>query len=415
MYWWENRFLKAENGKLCLGGRTAESIAESYGTPLFVYDREQVRTNCDNLRRLFNKAIPQKLRICYAMKANFHPEILKTLLSQGCWIDAVSPGEVDAALKAGFPEDRILFTGTSVSVSDLEKVFKRNNIIVTIDAIEQLELMREVKNRVCRSREIKVMIRMNPGIGTGFSPKAITAGAKTSDGTPVKFGVEEKKVIPAVEKASLYGFNPVGLHQHLGSGWTSENFEDVKSAVDIMFRKALDVQQRGFPLELIDLGGGFGPRYSEDQDLFPLDKYAEHIAQRFSSERLDIKSLAVEPGKYLVGDAGVLLLRVEYVKESYGNLFACVNGGTFNTIPRPAIYTQAHHHIINCSQVASEKMVRMTVPGNLCETGDVFRKEVWMPLPKRGDILALLSAGAYCRSMASHFNLREIPQEIIIG
>ena len=116
----------------------------------------------------------------------------------------------------------------------------------------------------------------------------------------------------------------------------------------------------------------------------------------------------------MVSNAGVLLLRVEYLKQSYGNLFACVNAGTFNTAPRPAIYTQAQHQIINCSNVHTDNPEKITIAGNLCETGDLFGKEILMPTPEKGSILALLHAGAYCRSMASNYNLRDIPQEIIL-
>jgi diaminopimelate decarboxylase len=414
MNWWENAFLKVKDKKLYLGEKTAESIAEKYGTPLFVYGREQVRKNLIHLRQLFASEALLETRICYAMKANFNTDLLVTLKEEGAWIDAVSPGEVDKALEVGFPSDRILFTGTSVSISDLERVFSHAGVIVNIDAEEQLDLMREVKDASFKNQEIRVMIRWNPGIGSGFSPKTITAGRITSDGTPIKFGVEEKRVLPTLEKAQSFGFAPVGLHQHLGSGWTNKDFDDVKLAVDKMIQQATRIQRQGFPLELLDFGGGFGPRYSEDQDLFPLKAYIEYIFDQLSRSELHIKSLAMEPGKYLVGDAGVLLLRVEYLKKSYGHIFVCVNGGTFNTIPRPAIYTQAHHHIVNCRQPHSENMARVTVPGNLCETGDVFRKEVLMTMPEKGDVLALLCAGAYCRSMASNFNLREIPREVVI-
>jgi len=414
MHWWENKFVKVKDEKLYLGENTAESIAERYGTPLFVYSREQVRENIKCLRQVFALEASLETRICYAMKANFNADLLKTLKEEGAWIDAVSPGEVEKALEVGFSPNRILFTGTSVSTSDLERIFSHEEVIVNIDAEEQLDLMREVKDTAFKNREIQVMIRWNPGIGSGFSPKTITAGKITSDGTPIKFGVDEKRVLPTLEKALSYGFTPVGLHQHLGSGWTKKDFNDVKSAVDKMIQKAILIQKEGFFLNLLDFGGGFGPRYSENQDLFPLTEYARYIFEQLSRSELRVKTLAVEPGKYLVGDAGVLLLRVEYIKESYGNVFACVNGGTFNTIPRPAIYTQAHHHILNCRKPHSENMVRVTVPGNLCETGDVFRKEVLITKPKRGDVLALLCAGAYCRSMASNFNLREIPKEVVI-
>jgi diaminopimelate decarboxylase len=167
-------------------------------------------------------------------------------------------------------------------------------------------------------------------------------------------------------------------------------------------------------LEFLDFGGGFGPRYFKEQEFFPLKKYIDLITQQVSLSGLQLKAVALEPGKYIVADAGALLLRVEYIKESYGNLFACVSGGTFNSIPRPVLYPQAKHQIINCSQIQSKNMKRLTVAGNLCETGDIFGQDILMPPPKRGDILAVLTAGAYCRSMASRFNMRDIPREIMI-
>jgi len=414
MYWWENRFLKTRDRKLYLSQKEATRVAEKYGTPLFVYSREQIMENFANLHKAFSDNTNLEIRICYAMKANPNRKILKILNNQNAWIDAVSPGEVREAVRAGFPAKRILFTGTSISSEDLRQVFDENNLIVNIDALEQLELMREVKREGFRNKKIKVSVRWNPGIGRGFNPRVITAGKKSSDGTPIKFGIEEKKVIEAFQKATLYDFIPVGLHQHLGSGWVKQDFEAVKGAVDKMIKMASKLEKLGFSLEFLDFGGGFGPKYSKNQGLFPVQKYAEYICRKIEEARLKIKAIAVEPGKYLVGDAGVLLLRVEYIKESYGNLFACVNGGTYNTVPRPAIYSQAYHEIINCSKVEAKEKKRVTVAGNLCETGDVFAKEVLMPLPKRGDILAVLCAGAYGRSMASNFNLREIPKEIII-
>ena len=414
MYWWENRFLKARDRKLFLDQKAATKIAEKHGTPLFVYSRKQILENFANLHKAFSDKTNLEIRICYAMKANPNRKILKILSSQNTWIDAVSPGEVREALRAGFPAKKIIFTGTSISSDDLQQVFDEDDLIVNIDALEQLELMREVKREGFRNRKIRVSVRWNPGIGRGFNPRVITAGKRSSDGTPIKFGIEEKKVIEAFQKATLYDFIPVGLHQHLGSGWVKQDFEAVKGAVDKMIKMASKLEKLGFSLEFLDFGGGFGPKYSKNQGLFPVQKYAEYICRKIEEAKLKIKAIAVEPGKYLVGDAGVLFLRVEYVKESYGNLFACVNGGTYNTVPRPAIYSQAYHEIINCSKVEAKEKKRVTVAGNLCETGDVFAKEVLMPLPKRGDILAVLCAGAYGRSMASNFNLREIPKEIII-
>jgi len=414
MKWWENNFIKVKGGKLYLGEREAIKVAQNYGTPLFVYDKNQIISNFYLLQKAFSDNTSLEIRICYAMKANSHQDILKVLKRKGARIDAVSPGEVNEALRAGFSGQEIIFTGTSVSLGDLKQVFKQDGVIVNIDAEEQLELMREVRERWFKDKKIKVSVRWNPGIGKGFNSNVITAGEKSFNGTPIKFGIEEERVLPTFAKALQYDFIPVGLHQHLGSGWTKSDFETVKSAVDKMIRKAFEIQKNGFSIEFLDFGGGFGPKYSPEQELFPVSKYVEYICQKVKQSGLKIKAIAVEPGKYLVGDAGILLVKVEYLKKSYSNLFACVNAGTFNTVPRPSIYTNAYHHIVNCCRVNIGKKERITVAGNLCETGDVFGKEIKMPAPKKGDILAVLCAGAYCRSMASNFNLRQIPREIII-
>jgi len=410
--WWENEFVRARKRRLYLGGRSAEQIAERYGTPLLVYGRPQILSNYEFLLRTFSQTSRLPLRVCYAMKANPHREILKLLRRRGAWIDAVSPREVEEALRAGFSPSRILFTGTSLSSADLRRVFRIDGVTVNIDALEQLELMQELKKKEFRHNPIRVSVRWNPGIGRGFNPRAITAGARSTDGTPIKFGVEKSKVLTVLEKASSSGFLPVGLHQHLGSGWVDEDYGIVSAAVDRMIAMASRAEREGFPLEFLDFGGGFGPRYEEDQRVFPLRRYAAHITRRVAEAGLGIEAVAVEPGKYLVADAGVLLVNVEYLKESYGLLFACVNSGTYNSLPRPAIYPQARHHIVNCGRVYGGKRRPVTVAGNLCETGDVFGKEIPMPVPRRGDILAVLGAGAYGRSMASNFNLRDIPREV---
>jgi len=414
MNWWENDYLKVKNQRLYFDEKEVTEVAEEYGTPLFIYSKKRILSNFKRLIQVFSDKTSLDLRIYYAMKANPNQDILRILRENGAYIDAVSPGEVDKALEAGFSRKKILYTGTSVSLEDLYQIFKQEDTIVNIDAEEQLELMKETRDRWFKNRKILVSIRWNPGIGMGFSPKTVTAGIKSDSGMPVKFGVEEKRVIPVFQKAISYGFVPMGLHQHLGSGWIRKDFEKVKCAVDKIIRMALKVENEGFSLEFLDFGGGFGPQYYSDQEIFPIKEYAEYICRKIEKSGLQIKTIAIEPGRYLVGDAGILLVKIAYLKENYGNIFACVNAGTFNTVPRPAIYLEASHHIINCSEVTSEKKAKITVAGNLCETGDVFGKEIEMPLPKRGDILAVLCAGAYCRSMASNFNLRDIPEEIII-
>ncbi len=415
MNWWEGEFLRVKNNKLYLESRSAEQLAEKYGTPLYVYSRQQILRNLRSLREAFSPApAGLEVRMAYAMKANPHPGLLKTLLKEDCWIDAVSPAEVEMAIRAGFTEERIMFTGTSISQEDFEQVLKHPGVIVNIDAYEQIALLEAARKRLRIKGPVRVSVRWNPGLGRGFCSKTVTAGDRSSDGTPIKFGLEDSLVLGTFKRLKNLGLKPAGLHQHLGSGWTEEDFPVIIKAVDRMVKKAGELKKAGFQLEFLDFGGGFGPKYREEQRLFPLPEYAAYILDRVESAKLGLKAIVVEPGKHLLAGAGVLLVRVEYIKKSYGNLFACVNAGTYNTVPRPAIYEEAYHEIVNASRVNGGKKVKITIAGHLCETGDVFGVERMLPLPQRGYILAVLMAGAYCRSMASHFNLRDIPREILL-
>jgi diaminopimelate decarboxylase len=412
MAWWEHEGLGIAGGRLRIAGRTAEVWAAASGTPLFVYSSRRIRANLTRLRAAFAPAWDRELRICYAMKANFFPEILGLLRGENTWIDAVSPREVRAARRAGFPGSRILFTGTSLGPEDFRSALARRGVTIAIDAVEQIPLMAAVRAREFPARAARVSIRWNPGLGSGFNPKVITAGERSSDGTPVKFGIEESRVLEAFEAAAAAGFRPVGLHQHLGSGWTADDYPIVEQAVERLLDMARAVERAGFNLEFLDFGGGFGPRYAERQRLFPLERYARMIGRAAAKALPGLRAIAVEPGKFLVADAGVLLVRVNYLKKSYGNLFACVDAGTFNTLPRTAIYGQAYHHIVNASRL-SGRTAPVTVAGHLCETGDVFAKDHRLVVPRPGEVLAVLGAGAYGRSMASEFNLRPIAPEVL--
>ncbi len=412
--WWENDFVAVEGNKLCLAGRRADDLAARFGTPLYVYGKDAVRARYRILDGILAARAPVAHWICYAMKANPHPGLLAVLRRCGARIDAVSPNEVDAALAAGFPPERILYTGTSVSRDDLERLFALDGLTVNIDAAEQLDVMAAVRRRVCPKRRVRASVRWNPGVGRGFNPRVVTAGSRSSDGTPIKFGVEEGKVVAVFERARALGFEPVGLHHHLGSGWVREDFPAACEAAGKIVRKARELEDLGHRLEFIDIGGGFGPRYTRAQGLFPVERYVRRVCRTVAEARLGLGAIALEPGKFLVGEAGAVLLRVEYLKESYGNLFACVNGGTYNTVPRPAIYPQAFHEVVNASRVRGTPRARLTVAGHLCETGDVFGKDRLLPVPRTGEVLAVLLAGAYCRSMASTFNLRDIPREILV-
>lgn len=413
-FWWENEYLSVQNNKLFLAGKSAEELARRNGTPLYVYGKSRLLANYRQLEKLLGDSQPFRGRICYAMKANASLDVLRFLLNLGASIDAVSPGEVATALEAGFPAEKIIFTGSGAGEHDLEKLFEIDNLTVNIDAAEQLELMTDIRKKKFRGKKIKVCVRWNPGLGSGFNSRVITAGRRSSDGTPIKFGIEGKKVLDVFRNAKKAGFIPVGLHQHLGSGWTEADYPTVIQAVAKMVAMARKIEKAGWRLEFLDFGGGFSPQYDKKTNPFPVGKYVQEIKSRVRSAGLKINEILLEPGKYLIADAGVLLVRVEYIKKSYGNIFAFVNAGTYNTLARTVIYNQAYHEIINASRVEGKPRAKITVAGHLCETGDVFATDRSLPLPERGELLAVLGAGAYGRSMASNYNLRPVPKEIFI-
>jgi diaminopimelate decarboxylase len=412
--WWANEFVSVRANKLVLGGQSAERLAAAHGAPLFVYGRARLEANYRKVESAFREHSPWPGRVFYAVKANPNPSLLRLLKRLGASIDAVSPGEVRLALETGFPPERILFTGTSLSEQDLEQVMAVEGLTINIDAEAQLERMARLKRRRFQGRRFRVSVRWNPGLGLGFDARAVTAGGRSTDGTPVKFGVEGTKLPALFRRARELGFLPAGLHQHIGSGWTLRDYAVARRAVRAMAAMAAGLVKYGIPIEFIDFGGGFSPRYRRGDRPFPVDRYVRDIAAACREAGLAPSFIGLEPGKFLAADAGVLLLRVEYLKESFGNLLACVSGGTYNTVPRPVIYERAYHEIVNASRVKGPPRKRLTVAGNLCETGDVFGVDRLLPVPRPGDILAVLNAGAYCRSMASSFNLREIPKEIVI-
>lgn len=414
-FWWETEFLSVKNNKLYLEGISAEDIARQEGTPIFVYSLKEIRRKYEQLKRDLADLSPWRFQIKYALKANPNPKILSTLLACGVGIDAVSPGEIKRALEVGFPPAKIFFTGTSLSTEDLTFALSVPGICLILDAVELLPRLKEVAHQSSCPKPIKIGFRWNPGLGLGFASRVITAGAISPDGIPIKFGIAPDRLEEAWAQAKSFGFKPVGLHQHLGSGWKADDYPVVLEAVKRMISMAYHLEKKWNSLQFLDFGGGFSPRYQETQSLFPFHEYASAIKNHLQEAGLSDKLIIFEPGRYLVAEAGVLLVRVEYVKSSFGHLFACVNAGTFNTLPRPAIYPEAKHEVVNASCVYSEDLYQLTIAGHLCETGDVFAHQVELPLPKPGDILAILHAGAYAQSMASSFNLRPIPREIYLS
>ncbi|XGI83529.1 diaminopimelate decarboxylase [Halorutilales archaeon Cl-col2-1] len=363
-----------------------EEAAEEFGTPVYVTDSETIRDRYSEMSDAFPDA-----RIQYAAKANTNPRILEVLRDEGAAVDAVSLGEVVAAEKAGFEPDEIMYTGVNPPEEELRRVIEKD-VRLNADSVSGIERIAEIDP----GREIG--IRVNPSVGAGHHEKVITGGEGS------KFGVPEEAIVEAYERADEVGLEAVGVHMHIGSGVTQR--EPFEKAAEKMGEIVGRIEDAGYKMEYIDVGGGIGVPYRPGDDRPDLSGIADGIREGLGTESRDTE-LIVEPGRFLVAESTVLLTRVNTVKDG----FVGVDAG-FNTLLRPAMY-DAYHHITNLSRDAPERKV--DVVGPICETGDVLGEDRRIADPREGDVLAIHTAGAYGFSMSSRYNSRRLPAEVMVS
>jgi len=384
--------MRVRNNKLCLGDVEAEGLAREYGTPLYVYDEEVIRSRWSDLVA----AIPwPRLRLHYACKANGNVEILKLLRELGARAETVSRGEILLALQAGFGPQQILHTCSNVGVDELRSVLA-SGVMVNLDSLGQIRHCGEWNPGGC------VSVRINGGIGAGHHPHVITGGPDS------KFGIDVSQLDEARALAQEHQLQIVGVHQHIGS-----NVLDAALLAEAM-KVVLD-SAAGFPgLEFVDFGGGLGIPYRPDErplDVQQFGAMAAELFDRFCRRYGKPLDMVLEPGRYLVAEAGTLLATVTDVKRTPFHTFVGLDTG-FNHLVRPAMYG-AYHPILNASGVDGQQEV-VWVAGNLCESGDLLARDRTLTRCREGDTLAILNAGAYGFSMSSNYNARPRPAEVMV-
>jgi diaminopimelate decarboxylase len=400
---WESTGLFRRGNKLLVGKLSCESLAGQYGTPLYVMNEERLRDNARRILRAFRERY-ERTRIHYACKANTSLAVLTIVRQEGCMIDAVSPGEIYLALKAGFTPESILFTGNNVKDDDLEFALK-TKVRITVDSISTIRRLLALS----RAGKPPIAIRINPEVGAGHHDHCITGGPLA------KFGVWEQQAKEAARMASQGGLEVAGVHMHIGSGIL--DVEHFLPAIARLMEIASSIQEEaGSELEFIDIGGGLGVPYRPEEEELDLDRFAGEVVRTFleSAKANGIQGephLALEPGRYLVADSEVLLTTVNTIKVTPHRTFVGVDAG-FNDLVRPAMYG-AYHHILNASNMAGPR-TKVDVAGPLCESGDVFARDRVINTPREGDVLAILDAGAYGYSMSSQYNSRPRPAEVLV-
>jgi diaminopimelate decarboxylase len=391
--------LENKNGTLYIDGVSTLELTEKFKTPLYVLSQSRIE---ENFRRL-NLALKKhynKIRIYYSAKANSNISVLKILLKEGAWLDAVSPGEIFLGLKAGFPAEKILFTGTSVSKEELKYAIEAG-VTINIDSLSQLKKLLKIAVPEVLS------VRVNPGIGFGHHNYCITGGEES------KFGLWLDEAEKAYKEAEKAGVKKFGIHMHIGSGILS--VKAFAQAAEVFLNITKEIKARcGLTFDFIDFGGGLGVPYKPEEKELNIEEYAETILSVFKRKIVDSEPFfAIEPGRYIVCDAGILLTKAVSIKVTPIKKFIGVDAG-LNVLIRPAIYN-AYHHILVANKLNEEEMEEYDVVGPICENADFLAKKRIMPKVEEGDVLAVLNAGAYGFSMSSQYNAKPKPAEVLVN
>lgn len=392
--------LEIQNNHLIIGKADTTKLAEQYGTPLYITNETRVVENFNAYKKAFPDA-----DIYYAAKANGSFAILSILAKQGAGADVFSYGELYMALLAGIAKEKILFNGNSKTDFELQKAVEIG-VKVSVDSRDELHTLSEIAQKA--GKEAEIAFRVNPDVSTKTHPK-ISTGLRTS-----KFGIPSEEVVDVYREASkLPGISPTGIHCHIGSQILDTS--PFREAALKMMELVEKVTSLGIELKFVDMGSGLGIPYRKDEAQAPTPKdQADAILPIFKerTKALGISPrLVLEPGRYIVGDTTILLTRVNTVKRAAKN-FVGVDAG-FNLLIRPAMY-DSYHYAVVANKASSPPEETYTIVGPICETGDILAHDRKLPIIEKGDLIALLDAGAYGFSMSSQYNGRPRCAEVLV-
>ena len=369
---------------------------EKHRTPFYFYDIELLKATLDEVKRYSNF---QNFHVHYAIKANVNAVILDEIRNAGLGVDCVSGGEVETALNAGFSTDKIVFAGVGKSDWEIELGLKNNIACFNVESAAELDIIQEIAQRM--GKTARIALRVNPNIDA-HTHHYITTGLAEN-----KFGINLEMLDNIIEMAiKMPNIELQGLHFHIGSQIT------INEPFKVLCKKVNELQDKyatkGVLFKSINVGGGLGIDYDNPNEN-PIPDFKNYFNTFHKYLKLrDNQELHFELGRSIVGQCGSLITRVLYVKEGAEKKFAIVDAG-FTELIRPALY-QAHHNIENLT--GEGNIDKYDVVGPICESSDCFAEDEMLPKVKRGDILALRSAGAYGEIMASQYNCRKLPLSI---
>jgi diaminopimelate decarboxylase len=386
-----------KNGTLHAEDISLEQIAQEVGTPAYVYSQATLTRHYDAFSKAFEGLDHQ---ICYAVKANSNKAVMALFASMGGGADIVSGGELARALAAGVEPQRIVYSGVGKTVEEMEAALKAGILMFNLESVDELEVLDQVAGRL--GVKAPVSFRVNPDVDAQTHPKITTGLAKNKFGLDMETAFRQYPIA-----AKLPNVEIKGISCHIGSQLTDTRpFADALERVARLVEKLREV---GISPGLLDLGGGLGITYNQEIPPQP-SEYA--AALRETVQRLGMK-LILEPGRVLVGNAGILLARVLFTKQTTVKRFVIVDTA-MNDLIRPSFY-DSYHAIWPIEKNKANELAMADVVGPICETGDFLARDRNLPMFERGDLMAVLSAGAYGFAMSSNYNSRPRAAEVLVN
>lgn len=386
-----NNSIHYKNGSLFIDEVLASDIAKSVGTPVYIYSLKRVLDNYERIKAAFSNF---DSHIHYSAKANANLTILRTLIEVGASIDCVSAGEIFRAFKAGAKGEDIVFAGVGKTSQEIQFALENKVAWFNVENIAELEIINQLAATL-GLENVQVALRLNPDVTANTHPNIATGHGGA------KFGLTVQVIAQILATQAQYSqINIAGLHVHIGS-----QLADTKGTVEAV-EKSLELITPYENIRTLNIGGGLPARYHADSDLPSFSDFAEAIKPLVKGY-----TILLEPGRSIIGDAGILLANVLYEKKQDGQRFIILDA-SMTEIIRPMLY-QAHHDIVPLKQ-SNENIVTQVV-GPVCETTDVLGRDVLLPELSAGDGIAILTAGAYGMVMASNYNARPRPAEVVVN
>ena len=399
------------NNQLHIDGFSTLDLANKYGTPLYVYSEKKILENINEIKTSFTEKY-SNTHAAYACKAFCTLYMCKLLAKENFWLDVVSGGELYTALKADFPPERIEFNGNNKSIDELNLALDSNIGRIVIDNISEMDLL----ERLCseKNKSVKVLFRITPGVMSD-THEFITTGKKDS-----KFGIplDENIIYPGIEKAIKSEFlDFLGFHFHVGSQLhdTDSHLGALEVILDLILQSKL---RFNYDIKDFNMGGGFGIKYTESDLPLSISDFVDPIMERIhgfcKDNKLSIPKVSMEPGRFVVGEAGIQIYTVGNIKTIPDvRTYIAIDGGMTDNI-RPGLYGAKYDAIIG-NKASEEKISTVYVSGKCCESTDILIKDLKCASPEYGDHLVVFSTGAYGYSMANNYNKNPIPAVVMIN